>query len=95
MLNPMGLVLASTSITQVLLGIVVLVVIIAGFKKGLSRTPQKPVPFRQKRYRMRGYGGGPNTTSVHPHQAAQGKRIVFIPGVGYRHVRATKPDKKR
>lgn len=36
---------------------------------------------------MRGYGGDPaKYTSLHPRQAAQGKRIVYIPGVGYRHV---------
>jgi hypothetical protein len=40
-----------------------------------------------KKYRMRGYGGDPRyTTSLHPRQKAAGKRIVFIPGLGYRHV---------
>jgi hypothetical protein len=40
-----------------------------------------------KKYRMRGYGGDPEKyTSLHPRQAAQGKRIVYIPGVGFRHV---------
>ena len=49
--------------------------------------------FQKKKYRMRGYGGSPKKyTSLHPRQAAQGKRIVFIPGVGYRHVT---PGKKR
>ena len=43
---------------------------------------------RRKRYVMRGYGGGKNATSLHPRQAKQGKRIVYIPGVGYRHVKA-------
>jgi hypothetical protein len=42
-----------------------------------------------KRYRMRGYGGNPRYhTSLHPRQAKQGKRIVYIPGVGYRHVQS-------
>jgi hypothetical protein len=35
---------------------------------------------RHKRYVMRGYGGGKNATSLHPRQAKQGKRIVYIPG---------------
>lgn len=45
----------------------------------------KPPP-KRKRYVMRGYGGGKNTTSVHPRQQKRGKTIVYIPGVGYRHV---------
>ena len=43
---------------------------------------------KRKRYVMRGYGGGKNATSLHSRQAKAGKRIVYIPGVGYRHVQA-------
>jgi hypothetical protein len=40
---------------------------------------------QNKRYVMRGYGGNPKTTtSVHPRQQKQGKRIVYIRSVGYR-----------
>lgn len=55
--------------------------------------PDRPVVSphpRRKRYVMRGYGGGKNATSLHPRQAKRGMRIVYIPGVGYRHVKATK-----
>ena len=49
-----------------------------------KRSSPKP---KGKRYVMRGYGkSGPNVTHVHPRQQKQGKRIVYIPGVGYRHV---------
>jgi hypothetical protein len=51
---------------------------------------KRPLRQAEKRYVMRGYGGNPKTTtSLHPRQAKAGKRIVFIPGVGYRHVQAT------
>jgi hypothetical protein len=55
----------------------------------------QPLNVRQKTYRMRGYGGDPATTThVHPRQQAMGKRIVLIPGVGYRHVKVTASDKE-
>ena len=39
---------------------------------------------------MRGYGGGRNATSLHPRQAKQGKKLVYIPGVGFGHVQPGK-----
>jgi hypothetical protein len=62
---------------------------IAASRAGSQGTRSTGLP-GNKKYRMRGYGGDPSKyTSLHPRQAAQGKRIVFIPGVGYRHVKAT------
>jgi hypothetical protein len=62
---------------------------LAGGARNSSRPAKAP---KRKRYVMRGYGGGKNATSLHPRQAKQGKRIVYIPGIGYRHVQ---PGKKR
>jgi hypothetical protein len=65
------------------------VVIVAAVDQAKNPQPVRP---KRKRYVMRGYGGGKNATSLHPRQAKRGMRIVYIPGVGYRHVR---PGKKQ
>ena len=70
------------------IGSVVWAVVVARRKAGkplLPRPTNGAVP--QKRYVMRGYGGGKNTTHVHPRQQRAGKTIAYIPGVGFRHVR--------
>jgi hypothetical protein len=64
---------------------------VEGIKEGF-KNPESVQP-KPKRYVMRGYGGGKNATSVHPRQAKRGMRIVYIPGVGYRHVRAGKKQR--
>lgn len=82
-----------------------IVAIVAGIAMGIARgttspssstrsTPQSPTRATQKRYVMRGYGGGKNATSLHPRQANAGRRIVYIPGVGYRHVTPGKSRKR-
>jgi hypothetical protein len=78
----------------ILVGAIVIGIAIARVVGGVRDVENGTVTVRpkRKRYVMRGYGGGKNATSLHPRQAKQGKRIVFIPGVGYRHVR---PGKKR
>ncbi len=40
--------------------------------------PPKPL-----KYRMRGYGGGPNHTSLHPRHWDTVKTITYVPGIGY------------
>jgi hypothetical protein len=32
---------------------------------------------------MRGYGGGPNHTSLHPRHWDSAKTVTFVPGIGY------------
>jgi hypothetical protein len=76
--------------TAILLGAVFFVIVVVA-AVDQARNP-RPVQPKRKRYVMRGYGGGKNATSLHPRQAKQGKRLVFIPGVRFRHVR---PAKKR
>ena len=62
-----------------------LLVIVAAVDQAKNPQPARP---KRKRYVMRGYGGGKNATSLHPRQAKRGMRIVYIPGTGFRHVRA-------
>jgi hypothetical protein len=79
-------------IYEIPLGIVG-VILGLGFAAAIIERRSTPNP-KGKRYVMRGYGkSGPNVTHVHPRQQKQGKRIVYIPGVGYRHVQS-KPKRK-
>jgi hypothetical protein len=68
------------------LGVVFWIVVLT--KQPGSTRPAPPPRPQRKRYVMRGYGGGKNATSLHPRQEAMGRRIVHIPGVGFRHVQA-------
>lgn len=73
------------------LGVLFWIVVVAnrGAEQPSPQTTARPP--KRKRYVMRGYGGGKNATSVHPRQQKRGKTIVYIPGVGYRHVQKRKP----
>ena len=75
-----------------LLWIVILLAIVAGVVGRSKPGSTANAGPKRKRYVMRGYGGGRNATSLHPRQAKRGRRIVYIPGVGFRHVR---PGAKR
>ena len=50
-----------------------------------GRLPAIPGVAKPKRlkYRMRGYGGGPNHTSLHPRFWNQVKTMTFVPGIGH------------
>lgn len=91
MISPLDFLLQILKYMAIAIGIaigltLVILAAISGWVEGQNRPP---TPMR-KRYVMRGYGGGKNATSLHPRQAKQGKRIVYIPGVGYRHVQPGK-----
>jgi hypothetical protein len=88
----------------ILLGILfwafIALVVVTGFVQWKDETPGNSFGEKlanhtaatsgNKKYRMRGYGGKSSKyTSLHPRQAAQGVRIVNIPGVGFRHVKVT------
>ena len=52
--------------------------------------PPKPL-----RYRTRGYGGGPNHTSLHPRHWRTAKSVIFVPGIGYCRTREALPYLRR
>jgi hypothetical protein len=52
--------------------------------------PPKPL-----KYRMRGYGGGPNHTSLHPRHWPTAKSVTFVPGIGYCRTREALPYLRR
>jgi hypothetical protein len=52
--------------------------------------PPKPL-----KYRMRGYGGGPNHTSLHPRYWPTAKSVTYIPGIGYCRTREALPYLRR
>ena len=75
-----------TTVLVSLFWIVVLLAIVVNVVDRARSGELPPARPKRKRYVMRGYGGGKNATSLHPRQAKRGRRIVYIPGVGYRHV---------
>jgi hypothetical protein len=52
--------------------------------------PPKPL-----KYRMRGYGGGPNHTSLHPRHWRTAKSVTYVPGIGYCRTREALPYLRR
>ena len=72
-----------------IIGAIVIISLVLGWRETRNNRREAYLKKHGKRYRMRGYGGDRRYyTSLHPRQAKAGKRIVFIPGVGYRHVQA-------
>ena len=52
--------------------------------------PPKPL-----KYRMRGYGGGSNHTSLHPRYWRTAKSVTYVPGIGYCRTREALPYLRR
>ena len=80
-------------IYEIPLGIISAVVFISLLAAIVSHRKTPSSRQKPKQYRGTHYGSGPNITHVHPRQQKQGKRIIYIPGVGYRHVQS-KPKRK-
>jgi hypothetical protein len=55
-------------------------------------TLNPPTPLK---YRMRGYGGGPHHTSLHPRHWDSVKTVTFVPGIGYCRTREALPYLRR
>jgi hypothetical protein len=51
-----------------------------------------PTPLK---YRMRGYGGGPHHTSLHPRHWDSVKTVTYVPGIGYCRTKEALPYLRR
>lgn len=76
-----------------IVGSLIVLAMFFGFRQVRHERREAYLAKHGKKYRMRGYGGDRRyTTSLHPRQAKAGKRIVYVSGVGYRHVQAVDRD---